>query len=174
MHLFIVYIGGSHKQSLIELHDMRFVIGNSIEDTYNLLRQSWWGIPKSLHIDAWGCLNYADGHQISISEQPPEEGARKLYFLNLGGYDNQEFTELHKNLFVVATDPKEARQKALKYVREWRSPHKDFMYEVDSVLDLNRAIEEQKHYIHLKETNEETPFEFTCRYIPIGKTSLKT
>ncbi len=40
MHLFVIYIGGSHNQSLIELHDMRFIIANNIEETYDELRQS--------------------------------------------------------------------------------------------------------------------------------------
>lgn len=48
MHLFVIYIGGSHSQSLIELHDMRFVIASTIEETYDALRQSWWGTPISL------------------------------------------------------------------------------------------------------------------------------
>lgn len=47
VHLFVIYIGGSHNQSLIELHDMRFVVANNIEDTYSLLRQSWWGFPQA-------------------------------------------------------------------------------------------------------------------------------
>lgn len=50
MKLFAIYIGGAHKKSLIELHDMRFVIANTIEETYDTLRQSWWGIPASLHL----------------------------------------------------------------------------------------------------------------------------
>lgn len=31
MHLFIIYVGGKHKDSLIELHDIRFVVADSIE-----------------------------------------------------------------------------------------------------------------------------------------------
>jgi hypothetical protein len=37
MNLFAIYIGGSHEKSLIELHDMRFEIGDRIEDTYDEL-----------------------------------------------------------------------------------------------------------------------------------------
>ena len=44
MKLFVIYIGGTHEKSLIELHDMRFVVANTIEETYDALRQSWWGI----------------------------------------------------------------------------------------------------------------------------------
>lgn len=104
MHLFAIYIGGSHSQSLIELHDMRFAIANNIEETYDALRQSWWGTPTSLHLDAWGILNYADDHNIIISDHPQENVTNKLYFVNLGGYDQRQFTELHENTFVIASD----------------------------------------------------------------------
>jgi hypothetical protein len=46
MKLFVIYIGGTHEKALIELHDMRFVIADKIEDTYPALRNSWWGKKK--------------------------------------------------------------------------------------------------------------------------------
>jgi hypothetical protein len=33
-NLFVIYIGGSCKGSLIELHDMRLIISDTIENTY--------------------------------------------------------------------------------------------------------------------------------------------
>jgi hypothetical protein len=169
MHLFVIYIGGSHSQSLIELHDMRFAIANNIEETYDILRQSWWGTPTSLHLDAWGILNYADGHNILISDNPPKNTINKLFFVNLGGYDQRQFTELHKNTFVVATDEHQAKQKAVRQVSEWESPHRDYSHEVDTVLDLSSLLTRQNSYLHLIETENKSPFKFTCRYTPIGK-----
>ena len=43
MKLFMIYIGGVHEKAFIELHDMRFVIAKSLEDTYEELKSSWWG-----------------------------------------------------------------------------------------------------------------------------------
>lgn len=169
MHLFVIYIGGSHSQSLIELHDMRFVIANTIEETYDVLRQSWWGDMTSLHIDAWGVLNYADGHHILISNQPPRNTANKLFFVNLGGYDQSQFTELHQNIFVVATDAQEAKQKAVQKIKHWESPHRDYLHEIDTVLDLGAMLAQKNHYVHVVETQDEISFEFTCCYTPIGK-----
>ena len=37
MNLFMIYVGGKHKDSLIELHDIRFVAADSIEATYETL-----------------------------------------------------------------------------------------------------------------------------------------
>ena len=41
MELFVIYIGGIHPKAFIELHDMRFVIAEKIEDTYEELKNSW-------------------------------------------------------------------------------------------------------------------------------------
>lgn len=170
MNLFVIYIGGAHAQSLIELHDMRFVIANTIEDTYPALRKSWWGTPTSLHLDAWGILNYADGYNISISNQPQKNSMQQLYFINLGGYDNNQFTELHKNVFVVAENEIQAKQKALQQVKNWQSPHRDNLYQVENTINVSMLLANQNnHYLHLQETLAEKPFEFTCMYTPIGK-----
>lgn len=115
MHLLVIYIGGSHSQSLIELLDMRFAIANNIEETYDTLRQSWWVTPTSVHLDAWGILNYVDGHNILISDYPQENVTNKLYFVNLGGYGKRQFTELHKNIFIVAT---QAKRKSVQQISE--------------------------------------------------------
>lgn len=174
MDLFVIYIGGRHEQSLIELHDIRFVAANSIEDTYNVLKESWWGIRTSLHIDAWGVLNYSDGHKVQLSEQPPAQNSKKLFFVNLGGYDAKQFTEIHKNVFVVAADELQAKQKAVKQVSDWESPHRDSLYEVDDLLNLNELLKSEGYYVHLDEQEEVNPFEFVCAYNPIGKLSDKT
>ncbi|MDP3560994.1 MAG: DUF1543 domain-containing protein [Legionellaceae bacterium] len=169
MKLFVIYIGGAHEKSLIELHDMRFVVANTIEETYDTLRQSWWGIPCSLHLDAWGVLDYADGYNIQLSNLPPDEQSKKLYFVNLGGYNQHQFTELHKNVFVVASDAVQAKQKAVQQITEWESPHRDYLHQVDSILNLNEILAKENRYLHLKEDSHIKPFEFTCRYTPIGK-----
>lgn len=169
MKLFVIYVGGSHEKSLIELHDMRFVVANTIEETYDALRQSWWGIPTTLHLDAWGVLEYADGHRIQVSKTPSNNKINKLYFVNLGGYDQQQFTELHKNVFVVASDEVQAKQKAVQQISEWESPHRDYLHQVESILNLNEVLAKENHYLHLKEDNHIKSFEFTCRYTPIGK-----
>ncbi|MCP0914438.1 MULTISPECIES: DUF1543 domain-containing protein [Legionella] len=168
MNLFVIYIGGTHANSLIELHDMRFVVANCIEDTYDFLRKSWWGIPASLHLDAWGVLNYADGYQIQIAKNKPEDDVNKLYFVNLGGYDAKQFTELHQNVFVVAADESEAKRKAVQQIAAWQSPHRDYLYEMEQCLDLNTRLQADGYYIHLTRQNEPRPFAFTCHYTPIG------
>lgn len=169
MKLFVIYIGGAHEKSLIELHDMRFVAANTIEETYDILRKNWWGTPGSLHLDAWGVLDYADGHRVRLSATPAEQDGNKLYFVNLGGYDSRQFTELHQNVFVVASDEAEAKRRAVQQIAQWESPHRDYLHQVDTLLDLNQLLAANNYYLHLEKESNTQPFEFTCRYTPIGK-----
>jgi molybdopterin-binding protein len=50
MKLFMFYVGGNCGNSNIELHDVRFSMGNAPEDCYDDLRRQWWGDPTSLHL----------------------------------------------------------------------------------------------------------------------------
>ena len=50
-HLFLVVLGGRAKLANVELHDVRWVIGSKIEDTFDVLRRDWFGTIK-------GCLLY--------------------------------------------------------------------------------------------------------------------
>lgn len=169
MKLFVIYMGGAHEQALIELHDIRFVVAHSIEDTYEELRKSWWGIPSSLHLDAWGVLHSTDGYKIHFSNEPALSQEHKLYFVNLGGYDVQQFNELHKNIFVVATNEQDAKQKAILQINDWTAAHKDYQFEVDQILNINQAVNNKQIYLHLNACDQHDAFEFTCGYVPIGK-----
>jgi hypothetical protein len=169
MELFAIYIGGSHPQSLIEVHDIRFIVADNLEQTYELLKKSWWGTPKSLHIDAWGILNHADGYDITFEKQEPDT-VKKLFYINVGGYDHLQFTELHKNIFVVAEDEKEAKKKALAQIKSWGSGHKDNLYEIDNVLNLALALNVSQDFkMQLTPNNIDTKFEFKCSYLPIAR-----
>lgn len=168
MKLFMIYIGGKTKQAIIELHDMRFVIAENIEQTYEELRKGWWGEPETLHLDCWGAVESADGYNLSL-KPTPQESENKLYFVNLGGYSSEEFTELHKNVLVVAPTESKAKVRALKQILDWQSHHKDYQFEVEHLLALEQIVLAKNLYIHLEPTNNPVAFEFTAKYVPIGR-----
>jgi hypothetical protein len=167
MHLFMIYIGGKHQNSLIELHDIRFIAAESIQSTYPELRNSWWGVPSSLHLDCYGILKQVDGYDIHLKTLPAPSD-EKLYFVNLGGYDASEFTELHRNFCIVAKNVMEAQGKAKKQIAHWESPHKDYSYQIDDVLNVQNAISSQGLYIHLERSQNLIPFDFVAKYVPIS------
>jgi hypothetical protein len=111
MKLFMFYVGGNCGNSNVELHDVRFAIGQTPEDCFEDLRRQWWGEPKSLHLDCWGAVEQADGYDIELFRSPEGE-QQKLFFVNLGGYDPSEFTELHRNVLIISPDEAAAKAKS--------------------------------------------------------------
>ena len=166
MKLFAIYIGGEAAGANIEVHDMRFVAAPSLADTYSELKRQWWGIPKSLHIDCWARIDHADGYDVVLRPEP-FEGAEKLYYVNLGGYDKTKFAEMHHNAFVVAKTVAEAKTRAIKLAKGWEAPHRDEMYEADQAFALGPGTLQQRLYIHLTPTSAGRPLAFTCDYTPI-------
>lgn len=168
MKLFVFYIGGSAPNSLIELHDVRFAMGAALEDCFPSLRASWWGKPNSLHLDCWGELLSADGHDVFLREVP-QDGEDRLWFVNLGGYDPADFTELHQNVFVVAPTASKAQVRALKQAPQWKGRHRDYVHEVENVVDVGGLFKGQGWYLHLEKAENPRPFVFECGYWPIAE-----
>jgi hypothetical protein len=166
--LFVIYIGGKTSQSLIELHDMRFVVAENIEETYEELKRSWWGVPESLHLDCWGVLEAADGYKIDITETPVDS-SKKLFFVNLGAYSPREFTEIHRNVFLVAESEAEAKRRAVASVRDCEQGHKDHLYDVELAVCLNQVINESSLFIQLSPVDDAPNFKFEFGYVPIGR-----
>ena len=169
MKLFMVYVGGACGNSNVEVHDVRFAIGETIEDCHDDLRKQWWGTPSRLHLDCWGSLEYGDGYDIIVAEGETSDTDEKLFIVNLGGYLPEEFTEQHRNLPIVASDGKAAARKALTTVQHWALPHRDNVFDVDGVIDVADVTKLGNHKIVLKKTDSEKPFVFQCDYVPIGE-----
>ena len=66
IYLYLVVLGGRAKNANVELHDVRWVVGSKIEDTYDTLRKDWFGSPKGLHIDSYKKIKYIDGYMINL------------------------------------------------------------------------------------------------------------
>ena len=64
--LYLVVLGGRAEKANIELHDVRWVVGSKIEDTYDTLRKDWFGLPQGLHIDSYKKIKYIDGYKINL------------------------------------------------------------------------------------------------------------
>lgn len=166
MKLFAIYVGGEHPKANIEIHDMRFVAAPSLEASYDELRRQWWGTPGTLHVDCWAELDHADGYDIELRSDP-FAGPERLYYVNLGGYDTADFSEQHKNVFVVAPTLAGAKTRAIRSVRGWDALHRDDIYEADQAFALDDAVADRRLHIHLTPSALARPLTFSCDYRPI-------
>jgi hypothetical protein len=142
-----VYLGGRAPRCNTELHDVVFVIGASIETTYERLMDKWFGDPLRLHIDSWLELNEVDGYRVVLSQAPAKQ-AEKLFFINLGAYRPGEFTELHANAFLVAGDEQEVKRRAKHELLHGASAvHTDDLFDVDDCLAIEQV---DGRHIHLE------------------------
>jgi hypothetical protein len=165
MKLFAVYVGGEHPAANIEVHDIRFIVADSIRATHETLRAEWWGTPGTLHIDCYAEISHADGYTVTLRSEP-SIAPEKLWFVNLGGYDGRDFAEQHKNLFVVATSLKEAKDRALATISGWKDLHRDDIYEAEQAFSLDGAVGSGLHIHLIPGAAGEKP-NFTCRYTPL-------
>lgn len=146
MKLFMVYLGGTAPGANIELHDIRFVVGETIASTYPQLRQQWFGDSKGLHLDSYLQLHDIDGYKIRLA-QTPSTATHQLFFVNFGGYYPGKVAEQHEFMLCVASSAAEAKARAKAILlTDADSQHKDDLLQLDDCLKLD-AI--NGYYIHL-------------------------
>ena len=139
LSLFIVVLGGRSLKSNIELHDVRWVLGESIEDTFPELRKQWIGKINGLHIDSYKRIKYVDGYKIDLSESnknnsnKPKNENESLWFINLGGYHPKKMYEEHEFTLVVAKKAIDAKKKAKKnWISNLKNKHNDDFSDIKS------------------------------------------
>jgi hypothetical protein len=137
--LCLVVLGGRTATSLIELHDVRFVAGRTIDDTIPELRRQWFGRREGLHLDSFMAVRAIDGWAVSLVREPPAPRLERLWFVNLGAYRPDSLAELHQFGLVVARSSQAAKAAAK---RQWLQgalqQHKDDLCAVDDCLAIEQ------------------------------------
>lgn len=180
--LFAVYLGGRADRCNIELHDVVFVVGSSIEETYSLLAKKWFGNLDHFHIDSYLHLKNIDGFEIELSKKPPKNSSsKKLYFINLGAYKPYEFTEYHQSAFYVAEDAPEAVRRAKSELCQGlQTIHKDDVvlldrvsqdFDVDDILEIGKVDD---YFISLKPSPSKEQTLPVSAYIRLDTLLLKS
>ena len=138
--LFAVYLGGSGPRANIELHDVVFVVGSSLEETYPKLIEKWFGYPEKIpHIDSYIELTHADGFEIRLVLGKGNKNGPKLYFVNFGAYAEKLLGELHQSAYYVTSDKSTATQRAKKELCVGMvQPHLDNHLEVEGLVEFNK------------------------------------
>ena len=147
--LYLVVLGGKAKKANVELHDVRWVVGSKIEDTYDTLRKDWFGSPKGLHIDSYKKIKHVDGYKINLINFERDtinvkqlvknnKSKKHLWFVNIGGYDPTSMQEKHEFGLVVASSNLEAKNKAKsKWLIGCKKKHKDDIASLKNLIILD-------------------------------------
>ncbi len=144
--LYLVVLGGKAKKANIELHDVRWVVGSKIEDTYDTLRKDWFGTLQGLHIDSYKKIKYIDGYKINLiyfekdkidkKQLVKKNKAKKnLWFVNIGGYNPTSMQEKHEFGLVAASTKLEAKNIAKsKWLIGCKKKHKDDLASLEMII----------------------------------------
>ena len=147
--LFLVVLGGRAKKANIELHDVRWVIGSKIEDTFDTLRNDWFGSSKGLHIDSYKKIKYIDGYKINLINFPKNiveknkllkknKSKKYLWFVNIGGYSPTSMQEKHEFGLVTAPNKLEAKNIAKsKWLIGCKKKHKDDIASLEMLISCD-------------------------------------
>jgi hypothetical protein len=115
MKLFMLLLGCKPPGRNTEQHDVFFGIGETLQDLIPEIFSFWPEARQKIHLDAWREITYIDGHIVQVVPRQdltiavPET---RLFFLNLGGYKQEEFEEYHYKMLVACKDRAEAIQRA--------------------------------------------------------------
>ena len=114
LKLFMVIIGCTPKGRFTEQHDVFFGIGKTLHELVDQMIDFWKEAEGKIHIDAWRQIKNVDGYVVEIKERSNvvNEARLKLFFINLGGYKENEFEEYHYKIVTAAKDKGEAIRKS--------------------------------------------------------------
>ncbi len=145
--LFLVVLGGKTTKANVELHDVRWVIGSKIEDTFDVLRSEWFGSLEGLHIDSYKKIQHVDGHKINLRKTEIRKKndfltrktfKKNLWFVNIGGYHPSSMQEQHEFGLVVASSSTEAKNIAKsKWLCGFLKKHKDDISSLKKLITLD-------------------------------------
>jgi hypothetical protein len=111
--LFMVILGCTPAGRLTEQHDIFFGIGKNLKELVPDMKTFWPEAKGKIHIDAWRKVSFVDSFKVEVVS--PEENLsnpEKLFFINLGGYKENEFEEYHYKVLTVAKNKAEAIKKS--------------------------------------------------------------
>jgi hypothetical protein len=113
LKLFMIMLGCRPKGRFTEQHDIFFGIGNSLKELIPKMKAFWPEAKGQIHIDVWREVTFVDNYKIEVvSKSEIAEQESNLFFINLGGYKENEFEEFHYKIVTVANTLGEASKKS--------------------------------------------------------------
>ena len=113
--LYMIQLGGRPKGRLIEQHDIFFGVANQVNELIADINNHWHEVKNKWHIDSYRAISKVDNYAIKLVEsniQAECANDLKLFFINLGGYQQGSFEEFHYKLLIVADSQADAVKQA--------------------------------------------------------------
>ena len=113
----MVQLGGRPKGRLIEQHDIFFGAASQVSDLIGDINEHWPEVKNKWHIDSYRAITKVNGYTIKLIESDKQVSKNtdlKLFFINLGGYQQGSFEEFHYKLLIVAPNQADAIKQAKK------------------------------------------------------------
>jgi hypothetical protein len=111
----MILLGCTPKGRLTEQHDVFFGIGNSLKELIPQMNQFWPEANGQIHIDAWREVTCVENFCVEIvTKNSVSKNESQLYFINLGGYKENDFEEYHYKMILTGTSLAEVTRKAKK------------------------------------------------------------
>jgi hypothetical protein len=171
MKLYMVMLGCTPAGRHTEQHDIFFGISSSLKEMTSKMKDFWPEAKGRIHIDAWREVAVIDNYSIEIiaKEAAVSDASDNLYFINLGGYKENEFEEYHYKTLAVAESMELASKKAEtstfykhcgfegapSHIDDEYGIDVDDIYNVTDILDsqskIRYALKISKSEQHLKE-----------------------
>ncbi len=146
--LFMIQLGGRPKGRLIEQHDIFFGVADKVSELVENINVHWPEVKNKWHIDSYRAITRVNGHFIKVVESNEKVDSNvnsnldpinnlKLFFINLGGYQQGSFEEFHYKLLIVATSQAEAVKQAKQsdFYHEFTYKDKDSLFNAASHID---------------------------------------
>lgn len=114
----MILLGSKAPNRNVEQHDYFFGIAGSLKELVPAMRAFWPEAGNSLHVDGWREVNSVDGHQVAIvlKHQAATPSAKRLFFINLGGYQSGRLEEQHYTVLSIHEERSLAVQHAKKTI----------------------------------------------------------
>jgi hypothetical protein len=184
LKLYMVLLGGKPKGRHTEQHDMFFGIAETLKDLIPQFNQFWPEAKGKMHVDGFREVNQVDGQRINIVPRGNEKpgATHQLFFINLGGYKQDEFEEFHYKMVVAATNKAEAIKQAkqtafFKHTHfEGANSHVDDKYgiDVDDLYTIDEVLPEntkEQYAIELTAVEQEEKDELHLGYFKFDSLS---
>jgi hypothetical protein len=156
LKLYMLLLGSKAPGRHVEQHDFFFGIASSLKDLIPDMKAFWPEAGDKIHIDGWREVNAVDGYKVTVRSRDDiaEDSSVRLFFINLGGYQENKFEEQHYVILTAKPDRASAIIDAKKtaffkhnqfkgatsHIDDKYGVDVDDVYEIEEVLTSNQKM----------------------------------